>query len=63
MKRLTMMLLLVALAITATGFAGVGAAAAEVNAVTPSTNDINTTSGWANVQQLSRAPEPQTSSS
>ena len=39
MKRLIMMLLLVALAIPATAFAGVGAAAAEVNTVTPSTND------------------------
>ncbi len=25
-----------------------------VNAVTPSTNDINTTNGWANVEQVSK---------
>jgi hypothetical protein len=44
-----MMLLLVALAISATAFAGVGAAAAEVNTVTPSTNGINKASGSAYV--------------
>ena len=49
MKRLIMMLLLAALAISATAFAGVGAAAAEVNAVTPSTNVINKASGLAYV--------------
>ena len=47
MKRLIMMLLLVALAITATAFATTGGAA--VNAVTPSTNDINKTNGDAHV--------------
>jgi hypothetical protein len=31
-----------------------GAAAAEVNTVTPSTNDINKANGWANVEQVSK---------
>ena len=48
MKRLIMMLLLAALAITATAFATTGSAA-EVNAVTPSTNDINKANGNAYV--------------
>ena len=32
----------------------VGVATAEVNAVTPSTNDINRTNGWAHVDQVSQ---------
>lgn len=35
-------------------FGLVGAAGAAVNAVTPSTNDINRTNGWAHVDQLSQ---------
>jgi hypothetical protein len=35
-------------------FALVGVAGADVNAVTPSTNDINRTNGWAHVDQLSQ---------
>lgn len=33
-----------------------GGASAAVNAVTPSTNDINRTNGWAHVDQLSQGP-------
>ena len=36
------------------GVVGVGGAA--VNAVTPSTNDINRTNGWAHVDQVSQGP-------
>lgn len=36
-------------------FIGIGRAYAEVNAVTPSTNDINRTNGQAHVDQLSQA--------
>jgi len=35
-------------------FGFVGVVYAEVNAVTPSTNDINRTNGWAHVNQLSK---------
>ena len=41
-------------AIVMLGVVGVGGAA--VNAVTPSTNDINRTNGWAHVDQLSQGP-------
>lgn len=37
-----------------TVFILVGVVAAEVNAVTPSTNDINRTEGWAHVNQLTQ---------
>src|SRR3989344_972482 len=35
-------------------FAFVLTAKAEINAVTPSTNDINRTNGWAHVNQISK---------
>jgi hypothetical protein len=47
MKKITTILMIAALL-----FAFVGVANAEVNSVTPSTNDINTTNGWAHVNEV-----------
>jgi hypothetical protein len=48
MKKITTILMIAALL-----FVFVGVAAAEVNSVTPSTNDINKTNGWAHVNEIS----------
>jgi hypothetical protein len=48
MKKITTILMIAALL-----FVFVGVASAEVNSVTPSTNDINKTNGWAHVNQIS----------
>ncbi len=48
MKKITIILMIVALA-----FVFVGVASAEVNAVTPSTNDANRSLGWAHVDEIS----------
>jgi hypothetical protein len=49
MKKISVLILVGVLAL---GFSS-GSVFAEVNAVTPSTNDINQTNGWAHVNQLS----------
>ena len=42
----------VAMAVGLAAFIAMGSAFAVQNAVTPSTNDINRTNGWAHVDQL-----------
>lgn len=44
---------IVSLMIVALAFVFVGGVSADVNAVTPSTNDINITNGWAHVNEVS----------
>jgi hypothetical protein len=48
MKKITTILMIAVLL-----FVFVGVASAEVNSVTPSTNDINKTNGWAHVNEIS----------